>query len=495
MNNNTIDTGLNFNASFYEQLKGFYVPTQGDELTNPKIMAFNQSLADEIGLDYNNLNQEELAHLFTGSIKAKDSIPFAQVYAGHQFGGFSPQLGDGRAIMLGEVIDTNGIRKDIHLKGSGQTPFSRGGDGKAAIGPVLREYLLGEAMHALGIPATRGLAACLTGEQVMRERLIPGAVVARVANSHIRVGTFQYFAARHENNKVQQLADYTINRHFPEVTDSENPYLELLRTVRDKQAQLIAQWELVGFVHGVMNTDNMAISGETIDFGPCAFIDSYDANAVFSSIDRQGRYALGNQPYMAQWNTARFAECLLPLLNQNNEKAIEIATKEVQAFTEIYQEKWLKKMALKLGFSNVKQGDLDFSNDLLEMLQSENVDFTQFFRSLSKAITGDLKASKTLFNHPEIFESWHQKWMLRHASETQSLEEKMESMNAYNPIYIPRNHLVEETLQAAEQENDFQPFEKLLSVLTSPYIERTGLEKFAEAAPKNFGTYKTFCGT
>ena len=491
----TIKTGLNFNASYAEQLEGFYAITSGEKLKTPNIIVFNKSLANEIGLNYKDLSKDELAHLLTGSIQAQGSNPFAQVYAGHQFGGFSPQLGDGRAIMLGEVIDTNGIRRDIHLKGSGQTPFSRGGDGKAAVGPVLREYLLGEAMHALGIPATRGLAATLTGEKVMRDRLLPGAVVARVASSHIRVGTFQYFAAKGEQDNVKLLADYTINRHFPEVTDSENPYLELLRTVRDKQAELIAQWMLVGFVHGVMNTDNMVVSGETIDFGPCAFIDNYDNNACFSSIDRQGRYALGNQPYMAQWNTARFAECLLPLLHDNNEKAIAIATEEIQEFAPVYQKYWLKGITTKLGLSKVESGDLELSNNLFDILQDRNVDYTQLFRSLSEAINGDAQKTYELFENTEKFKKWYKNWNNRLLLESRSIEATIESMNSVNPIYIPRNHLVEEALQAAEQNNDYQPFEKLLSVLTNPYSERAGLEKFASPAPKEFGPYKTFCGT
>lgn len=495
MTKNIINTGLNFDASFSEQLKGFYTPSKGDKLSDPKIMAFNQPLAKEIGLNYKDLSQEELAHLLTGSIKAQGSNPFAQVYAGHQFGGFSPQLGDGRAIMLAEIIDENGLRKDIHLKGSGQTPYSRGGDGKAAVGPVLREYLLGEAMHALGIPATRGLAATLTGEQVMRDRLLPGAVVARVASSHIRVGTFQFFAAKGEQDKVKLLADYTINRHFPELKNADNPYLELLRSIQNRQAQLISQWMLVGFVHGVMNTDNMVVSGETIDFGPCAFIDNYDANASFSSIDRQGRYAYSNQPYMAQWNTARFAECLLHLLDEDSEKAIAIATEEIQEFTPIYQKYWLQGMNNKLGLSHIESGDFELANELIEAFKDQNIDYTQFFRSLSQAIDGDEQKIHDLFDHSDKFKKWYKNWINRLLAEDKPIESTIESMNAFNPIYIPRNHLVEEALQAAEQDSDLKPFEKLLSVLTSPYVERTGLEKYTKPAPKEFGPYKTFCGT
>ena len=491
----SIETGMNFNNSFIKQLKGFYVPTKGEKARKPELVKFNHTLAEELGLKHDSLNNDERAQLLSGSIAAKGAEPVAQVYAGHQFGGFSPQLGDGRAILLGEVIDKNGQRKDIHLKGSGQTPFSRGGDGKAALGPVLREYIMGEAMHALNIPATRGLAVTMTGEKVVREQLQDGAVLARVASSHIRVGTFQYFAARHEQDKVKLLADYTIERHFPELVGIKTPYLSLIKTVRDRQADLIAQWVLVGFVHGVMNTDNMAISGETIDFGPCAFIDNYDTNASFSSIDRQGRYALGNQAYIAQWNIARFAETLLPLFEEDNNKAIEIATEEIQEFTRIYQTQWLKKVTLKLGLSNVEAGDLEMVNDLFEKMQGQNVDFTLFFRSLSDAAKGEIQNTQKLFDDPQIFDQWYKNWLQRFSSDPQSLATKTESMNAVNPIYIPRNHLVEEAIQAAQQNNDFKPFERLLTVLASPYEKRTGLEKYASPAPKEFGPYKTFCGT
>ena len=493
-----IHTGLKFDNSFIQQLKGFYIPTSGGKAPAPKLIKLNKSLADELGLNYTSHNKDALAQLLSGSVPAQGSQPVAQDYAGHQFGGFSPQLGDGRAILLGEVIDKNNIRRDIHLKGSGITPFSRGGDGKAAIGPVLREYILGEAMYALNIPATRALAVTLTGEKVVREQLQDGAVLARVASSHIRVGTFQYFAARGEQDKVKLLADYTINRHFPEIAGSQDQYRKLLCAVRDRQADLIAQWVLVGFVHGVMNTDNMAVSGETIDFGPCAFIDNYNANAVYSSIDRQGRYALGNQPYMAQWNTARFAETLLPLLDEDSTKAIEIATQEIEAFNGIYQTQWLKKVAAKLGFSSVEEGDLVLVNNLFEILQGQNVDYTQFFRSLSQvsqAASGEIEETQKLFDDPGKFNPWHKNWFQRFSSDSKTLDEKITSMNANNPIYIPRNHLVEEAIQAAEQNNDFKPFEKLLTVLANPYKERSGLEKFANPAPKEFGPYKTFCGT
>lgn len=490
-----IDTGLNFDNSFIQQLKGFYVPIAGEKAPAPKIIKLNHALAIELGLNKIDHNEDKLAQLLSGSVSAQGAQPVAQVYAGHQFGGFSPQLGDGRAILLGEVIDKNNKRRDIHLKGSGITPFSRGGDGKAALGPVLREYILGEAMYALNIPATRALAVTMTGEKVLREQWQEGAVLARVACSHIRVGTFQYFAARGEPEKVKRLADYTIKRHFPELINSQEPYRKLLCSVRDRQADLIAQWVLVGFVHGVMNTDNMAVSGETIDFGPCAFIDSYDVNAVFSSIDRQGRYALGNQPYMAQWNTARFAETLLPLIHTDSTQAIEIATQEIEAFKDIYQIQWLHKVATKLGLSNVESGDLELANNLFEILQEHKVDYTQFFRSLSQAASGELLATQKLFDDPSQFNQWYKIWYKRFSSDSQTLDEKIITMNAVNPIYIPRNHLVEEAIQAAEQECDFKPFEKLLKVLAQPFEKRVGLEKYENPAPKSFAPYKTYCGT
>ncbi len=491
----TIKTGLTFDNSFISQLKGFYLPSKGEQAPKPKLIKFNQTLAEELGLKHNMLNTDELALLLSGSIPASGSNPVSQVYAGHQFGGFTPQLGDGRALLLGEIINKNGLRRDIHLKGSGQTPYSRGGDGKAALGPVLREYIMGEAMYALKIPATRGLAVTITGEKINRQLVNKGAVLARVASSHIRVGTFQYFAARHQQDKVKLLADYTINRHFPELKENQNPYLSLLRAVRDRQADLIAQWVLVGFVHGVMNTDNMAISGETIDFGPCAFIDTYHSSACYSSIDKQKRYALGNQSYMAQWNIARLAETLLPLIDSDDDKAIEIATNEIHEFNSIYQTQWLKRLATKLGLSKVKTGDLEFADDLFKMLQAQHVDFTQFFRGLSDTTKGDIHALQKLFDNPQIFNQWHKKWLSRFLSDSLPSSKKIKSMNSVNPIYIPRNHLVEEALQAAEQNNDFSVFEKLLSVLANPYNEKSGLEKFAKPAPKEFGPYKTFCGT
>ena len=490
----TIDTGLNFDNSFKRELKECYVACSGEKLTSPELVLLNRTLAKELALN-EDLKPEALAQLLTGSVSALESEAIAHIYAGHQFGSFNPQLGDGRAVLLGEVLTAKNDRFDIHLKGSGKTPFSRGGDGKAALGPMLREYLLGEAMHALGIPTTRGLAVTLTGEKVMRQKYHHGAVFARVASSHIRVGTFQYFAARGQQDQVKLLTDYTINRHFPELKNTDNPYKALLRAVANRQASLVAQWMLVGFVHGVMNTDNVAICGETIDFGPCAFIDEYDAKAVYSSIDRTGRYALSNQPLIAQWNITRFAECLLPLLDKNEETAIAHATEVVEDFAGVYQEQWLAGMNKKLGLNDVQDGDLDLAMALLKTMQQHKVDYTLFFRHLSESAEGNTTQIDELFKHADTWQQWYTQWLVRFNDDQRTTAQKIASMQAINPLYIPRNHLVEAAIQAAEQDLDFKPFEKLLSVLSDPYDEKSGLKEYTQGAPKDFGPYQTFCGT
>jgi len=490
---------FNFDNSYAEQLEGFYTACIGDVAPSPKLLKFNQPLADELGLGLgralDGLPTDEIAAIFSGGTSLQGAMPLAQVYAGHQFGGFSPQLGDGRALLLGEVIDCHGARQDIHLKGSGRTAYSRGGDGKAALGPVLREYIMGEAMHALNVPTTRALAAVLTGETIMRDRPLPGAVLTRTASSHLRVGTFQFFAARGESDKVKQLADYTIQRHFPELKNSATPYLDLISAVRDRQAALVARWMLLGFVHGVMNTDNMTISGETIDYGPCAFIDHYDPAAVFSSIDKQGRYAYGNQPSMAQWNLARLAETLLPLIDPNSEQAINLATHEINTFNECYQGQWLVGMRTKLGLSTEEEGDLTLAQDLHQAMEAEHVDFTQLFRGLAGATQDNTDAVEGLFDNPERFNQWQLRWRERLSRDPMQTAARITSMNAVNPIYIPRNHKVEEALQAAERDADYAPFEKLMAVLANPFEPREGLDDYAAPAPVEFGPYKTFCGT
>ncbi|MBV1862904.1 MAG: YdiU family protein [Rhodobacteraceae bacterium] len=496
MASSTIDTSLKFDNSYATELQGFYVEWQGADVPAPELVALNKPLAADLGLDTDALNEQALANIFSGKSAPTDAAPLAQAYAGHQFGGFSPQLGDGRALLLGEVVDRSGERQDIALKGSGRTPFSRGGDGKAVLGPVLREYIMAEAMHALNIPTTRALAAVTTGESIMREDgNHPGAVLARSAASHLRVGSFQFFAARGETDNVQKLADYAINRHYPHLSNSKTPYLGLLRGVRQAQAALLAKWMMVGFVHGVMNTDNMTISGETIDYGPCAFMDEYDPATLFSSIDQQGRYAYGQQPAMARWNLARFAETLLPLLAKNEDRAIEIATEEVTLFGGQYMTLWTNRMRAKLGLKSVQDDDTRLADGLLSAMKGQNVDYTLLFRYLADATLGNAEKAQALFDDPSAFNSWLSAWQDRASVETATPSERAAAMNRVNPIYIPRNHMVEEALQAAEQRGNYARFEKLSAVLANPYEERDGLQEYASPAPDGFGPYKTFCGT
>ena len=465
-----------FDNTYARELEGFYAPWNAATVPAPKLVQFNRSLALELGLDVEALTNG--AAIFAGNVVPPGATPLAQAYAGHQFGGFAPQLGDGRALLLGEVIDRHGHRRDIQFKGSGRTPFSRGGDGKASLGPVLREYLLGEAMHALAIPTTRALAAVTTGEAVFRERTLPGAVLTRVAASHIRVGTFQFFAARGETDKVRQLADYAIARHYPEAATASNPYLAFFEAVRDRQAALLARWMLVGFIHGVMNTDNMAISGETIDYGPCAFMDRYDPQTVFSSIDHQGRYAYGQQPLIARWNLARLGETLLPLIHADPNTAISLASEAVNAFTDRYDADWLVGMRAKLGLTGPPMPeDLALANGFLEVIR--DVDYTLAFRALSSAAQDD-DASLP-------YRSWVAKWQQRPVD--------AEAMNLANPLYIARNHQVEAALSAAVEQQNLAPFEALLAVLEHPFTERPGLETYTLPAAGGNEGYRTFCGT
>lgn len=485
-----------FDNSYARELDGFYVPWQGDTAPAPRIVAFNDALARDLGLDPAALNSPDGAAILTGSVAPEGALPLAQAYAGHQFGGFSPQLGDGRALLLGEVIDRSGARRDLHLKGSGRTPFSRGGDGKAVLGPVLREYLMGEAMQALAIPTTRALAACTTGEDVPRDGMKPGAVLARIAASHLRVGTFQFFAARGETDRLRQLADYAIARHDP---DLAGDYLGFLAAVAERQARLIAAWMGVGFVHGVMNTDNMTISGETIDYGPCAFVDAYDPNAVFSSIDHGGRYALGNQPSIAQWNLARLAETLLPVIDpEDQDNAVRLATNAVNGFRGRYLVHFRAQMAAKIGLGagDYTGGDTGgdtggetgaLIDDLLAGLAETGADFTGFFRALADVARGDSAAVAGM-----IDAAWLDRWLACLPRDRDAVAARMD---AVNPLYIPRNHLVEAALQAAERGGDFGPFNDLLAHVTAPFDHQQGAEAFAAPAPADFGPYRTFCGT
>ncbi len=472
--------GFAFDNTYARDLPGFSLPVTGDPAPAPRLIRLNRPLADELRLTLD----ENAAAIFAGAQMPEGAASLAMAYAGHQFGGFSPQLGDGRALLLGEVIDRQGQRRDIHLKGSGRTPFSRGGDGKAVLGPVLREYIIGEAMHALGIPTTRALAAVTTGAQVLRETgLQPGAVLTRVAASHLRVGTFQFFAARGEVDKLQILTAYALNRHYPDLARAENPALALLRAVGQRQADLIARWMAVGFVHGVMNTDNMTISGETIDYGPCAFLDTYDPRTVFSSIDQQGRYAYANQPGIARWNLARLAEALLPLIDADEARAIDLATVEIDAFTGCYHTAWLAHMGEKLGLPGA--ADAALVDALLAAMEGQGVDFTRFFRLLALASSNPAPV-RALFADPAAFDDWLPGWL--------ALAPDAEVMNRANPVYIPRNHMVEAALTAATA-GDLGPFETLLDVVSQPFNPQPSRDAYALGAPSGFGPYRTFCGT
>ena len=484
-----------FDNSFAKNMEGFFSYCEAESAKDPKWLEFNHGLADELGLDSVELNSETGLAIFSGNIAPEGSQPIAQAYAGHQFGGFSPRLGDGRALLLGEVIDTRKRRRDIQLKGSGRTPFSRGGDGKAAVGPVLREYLIGEAMHALAIPTTRALAAVTTGNDVYRETILPGAILTRVAASHIRVGTFQYAAARRDKDKIRQLADYSIERHYPDIAYADNPYLAFFSSVMDVQASLIARWMSIGFIHGVMNTDNMTISGETIDYGPCAFMDNYSSSTVFSSIDHGGRYAYANQPEILVWNLTRLAEALIPLVDTKQEKAIELLTEAITCIQPLYESYWLKEMRTKIGLSTEDPSDSQLINDLLKIMEKGNADFTLVFRRLSQVLRGDSEGVKQLFQNPFDFEHWEKRWWNRFEQEGVSGETSAQVMDNVNPIYIPRNHKVEEALSTAVETKDLIPFKKLLNAITHPFDEVSENEDYAEPAPPSDIPYRTFCGT
>ncbi len=498
---------VRFDNSYARELEGFSLPWRPDKVPAPRTLFFNEPLAEELGFDAAALRGDAGAELFSGNAVPEGGEPVAQAYAGHQFGGFSPQLGDGRAVLLGEVLDRAGRRRDIALKGSGRTPFSRGGDGKAAVGPMLREVLIGEAMHALGIPTTRALAVVATGEPVQRETVLPGAVLTRVAASHLRVGTFQFFAFRNDVERVRKLAEYTIARHDPALAGSPRRFLGLLENVVRRQAALIAQWMNVGFIHGVMNTDNMAISGETIDYGPCAFVEAYDPDAVFSSIDRRGRYAFGNQPDIARWNLARLAETLLPLLDDDPAQAAVLATQVIDDFSAIYRAELQRGQRAKLGLradAADDAADSALAEDWLALLHAQAVDFTLAWRRLADAAAGDEAPLRTLFAEPQAPAAWLARWRERCAVEVGGTRtsdaafdsERAARMRRVNPWLIPRNHRVEEALTAAWRDEDLGPFERLLEALRRPYEEAPERARYAEpAAAEVTAGYRTFCGT
>ncbi|QTP56207.1 YdiU family protein [Billgrantia sulfidoxydans] len=477
----------------------FYALFEPVPVREPRLIAFNRPLAEALGFDLAAFDAEEAAVWFSGNVVPRGAEPLAQAYAGHQFGGFVPQLGDGRAVLLGEVADRDGRLRDIQLKGAGRTPFSRGGDGRAPLGPVLREYLVSEAMHAMGIPSTRALAAVTTGEHVVRGIPEPGAILTRVAASHIRVGTFQYFAARGDIDGLRELADHAIERHYPELAKREGGerYLGLLEAVQARQAGLIAKWMGVGFIHGVMNTDNTSISGETIDFGPCAFMEQYDPQMVFSSIDEGGRYAYANQPWIAQWNLARLAETLLPLIDDDTDRAIELATELLQRFPERYEEEWLAVMRAKLGLERAQPGDKALAEALLAVMHRGRADFTLTFRRLADAAENrETEASLiALFERPEEIAGWLEDWRQRLAQDLWTEGERARRMRLANPAFIPRNHRVQQALTAAMDENDFGPFETLLEVVTHPFDDQPGREEYTRPAEPTERVFRTFCGT
>jgi protein adenylyltransferase len=487
-----------FDNSYARLPERFFARLPPTPVAAPSLVRLNWQLARTLGLDASRLSSPEGVAILAGNALPKLGEPLAMAYAGHQFGTFVPQLGDGRALLLGEVVDLDGVRRDIQLKGSGPTPFSRNGDGRAALGPVLREYIISEAMHALGIATTRSLAVVTTGQTVRREMPLPGAVLTRVASSHIRVGTFQFFAARGDVEALLQLADYVIARHYPEATGAEKPTQVLLDLVIARQAELIAKWLLVGFVHGVMNTDNVSIAGETIDYGPCAFIDTYDPAAVYSSIDSFGRYAYGNQPRIAQWNLARLAETLLPLLADNQDAAVEMANEALGAFASRFEAAYAIGLRRKLGLLQQRPDDMALGQDLLDRMASNRADFTLTFRRLSDAVLspeGDT-AVRSLFSDPNAYDEWASKWRRRLADDGEGTAEgRAAAMRGANPAFIPRNHLVEEALSAAVTHGDLSPFDNLLTVLSRPYDDQPGHRVYAEPPRPEQVVRQTFCGT
>lgn len=480
--------------SFHASMRGYYAPAKAAKLPAPDPLIFNDKLAERLGTKTSVANGHDLVRIIAGEEMLSETSSLALPYAGHQFGHFSPQLGDGRAILLGEIIAPDGARFDIQLKGSGPTPFSRNGDGKAALGPVLREYLVSEAMAAMGVPTTRSLAAVATGDCVQRERSHPGAVLTRVASSHIRVGTFQFFAAHFGVDHVVKLSDYTIWRHWPELADAANPHLALLDRVIGLQCELVARWMGVGFIHGVMNTDNVAICGETLDYGPCAFMDRFAVNTVFSSIDTNGRYAYGRQPQITHWNMARFAEAMLPAIHAVEPADVDEAKALVAAIPARFRAIWLSEMRAKLGLGKPYKDDEKLIDSLFGELEQHSVDFTSFFRGLAQLLRGDGDMLQSLLPDAEAMAPWIADWWAQLEREEIAPLERADAMDAVNPLYIPRNHLVEAALIAAEA-GDMAPWIELLEIVQDPYVERAEWAAFARPAPIDADPYKTFCGT
>jgi uncharacterized protein YdiU (UPF0061 family) len=478
--------GWHFDNTYSKLSNTFKEEVKPTPVHNPELVVLNDQLAKDLNLDFSKIEKKDLSQIFSGNTLPKGSTTIAQAYAGHQFGHFT-MLGDGRAVLLGEHLVNNTNRYDVQFKGSGRTSFSRSGDGRAVLGPMLREYIISEAIHALKIPTTRSLAVVKTGEKVVRENLLPGAILTRVASSHIRVGTFQYIAAKQNIDDLNTLVDYTINRHYPEIQSSKNKALDLLNLVMERQCELVVNWMRVGFIHGVMNTDNMAISGETIDYGPCAFMDHYNPKTVFSSIDKFGRYSFSNQPPITKWNLSRFAECLIPLIDNNEDKAIQLATETIDNFQNIYEEKWLNMMRDKLGLFGEHKDDKKLINDLLNWMEKNKADYTNTFCYLM-----NIKISNNNLYNDKDFINWSNVWKKRISINDSSKEKVLELMKKSNPIIIPRNHKVEEALKAAN-EDDLEIMNRLLSKLDNPYIEQKGIDDYQ--SPSSDESYQTFCGT
>jgi uncharacterized protein YdiU (UPF0061 family) len=494
----TSDALFPFDNSYARLPDRFFARLPPTPVVRPGLIALNEKLALQLGLDPERLKTSEGIEVLAGNRLPAGAEPLAMAYAGFQFGGWVPRLGDGRAILLGEVIDRDGVRRDIQLKGSGPTPYSRGGDGRAGVGPVIREYIMSEAMHRLGIATTRSLAAVTTGEEIARETLLPGAILTRVGQSHIRVGTFQYFAARKDIEGLRALADYVIARHFPEAARDENPYLKLLAAVIDRQAELIASWQLIGFIHGVMNTDNTSISGETIDYGPCAFMDSYHPDTVYSSIDRNGRYAYANQPSIGQWNLGGLAQTFVPLVGEDEQASIEKLQETMRSYAGKFDVYYCAGMRRKLGLSGEEEGDPGLVRDLLDCMANNKADYTLTFRRLSDALEDGPapgESARELFEDPTAFDAWAVGWRKRLSSEPGTLAERRTMMLSLNPAFIPRNHRIEEVIVAAVSEDDLEPFRQLIEVLDSPYDEQPGKERYAAPPSPEEIVHETFCGT
>ncbi|MGC5326271.1 protein adenylyltransferase SelO [Brevibacillus sp. SYSU BS000544] len=485
----TIETGWNLDNSYGRLPKVFFTSQGPTPVQSPNLIKLNASLAASLGLNAEALQSKDGVSVFAGNRIPEGASPLAQAYAGHQFGHFT-MLGDGRAILLGEQMTPQGQRFDIQLKGSGRTLYSRSGDGRAALGPMLREYIISEAMHGLGIPTTRSLAVVTTGETIFRETMQPGAILTRIAASHLRVGTFQYAAQWGTVDDLRALADYTLQRHFPDFEMDGNRYLSLLQGVIKRQASLVAKWLLVGFIHGVMNTDNMAISGETIDYGPCAFMDNYDPATVFSSIDYQGRYAYGNQPQIAAWNLARLAEALLPLLHDDEDQAVKLAEDAISDFGKLFNQNWLAGMRAKLGIFNEEPQDETLIQDLLQMMQNHRADYTNTFRALKLE-----KPEDTALYGTTEFAQWHEQWQARLGRQQESKAASLELMQRSNPAIIPRNHRVEEALKAAVEKEDYSVMERLLEALSNPFAYSSEQAEYSILPEPTTRPYRTFCGT